>query len=243
MSDLSIIIPCYNETKNLSRLFNKIDSLIEENQKIELIIVDNGSIDNSRTFIENHNLFKNNKIKLVKIDNNIGYGHGIMQGIYKSTGKVVSWCHADLQTDLRDTYEAYLNNKIQLLEKNIIVKGKRLKRSFLDSFFTGSMSLISSLIFRKVLFDINAQPKVFSRKFIKLMNDPPNDFSLDLYLIVLAKINNYEIINYPVITKNRIAGIAKGGGSLKGKLKLTLRTFKYIFELKNKIYGNNRSQN
>ena len=34
-----------------------------------------------------------------------------------------------------------------------------------------------------------------------------------------------------------------GIGSLIGKFKLTLRTFKYIFELKNKIYGNNRSQN
>ena len=62
MSDLSIVIPCYNETKNLLRLFNKINLLIEENQEIELIIVDNGSNDNSRTFIENHNLYKNNKI-------------------------------------------------------------------------------------------------------------------------------------------------------------------------------------
>ena len=88
--------------------------------------------------------------------------------------------------------------------------------------------------FLKKLSDINAQPKIFHKNFLKKIDNPPSDFSLDLYLLITAKLNNYEILTYPVILKKRIAGLAKGGGSFKGKIKLTCRTLKYIYKLRYK---------
>ena len=104
-SNLSLIIPCYNEQDNLPLLFKKLLKIqVKFN---EIILVDNGSTDNTSLIIEN--FIKNNDscIKILKLKKNIGYGNGIMSGIRKSSGKIIAWTHADLQTDPQDVVDAY----------------------------------------------------------------------------------------------------------------------------------------
>ena len=72
---------------------------------------------------------------------------------------------------------------------------------------------------------------------MKFIDDYPLDFSLDLYLLIIAKSNNYRILNHEVIMKQRLHGEAKGGGTLKGKFKLIKRTIIYIFELRKKLWN------
>ena len=92
------------------------------------------------------------------------------------------------------------------------------------------------MYFPKNFNDINAQPKIFSKSFIKYLNDYPYDFSLDLYLLIKAKIYNYKILKHEVVMKKRLHGEAKGGGTFFGKLKLIKRTLIYIIELRIKIW-------
>ena len=94
------------------------------------------------------------------------------------------------------------------------------------------MSFFVSILLGKFLWDINAQPTMFHRDFFNTWSLPPNDFSLDLYLLLTAKLNKYEILEYPFIVYKRIAGKAKGGGSMLTKVNLTLRTLNYIYKLK-----------
>ena len=51
---ISLIIPCYNEEENLDKLLNKLDFLLKEfdDEKIEIIIVNNGSNDNSHEILK-----------------------------------------------------------------------------------------------------------------------------------------------------------------------------------------------
>ena len=55
MTELSIIIPCYNEELNIDLLFDKIKNLLDKNSNIEIIIVDNGSKDGTRKIFKIHN--------------------------------------------------------------------------------------------------------------------------------------------------------------------------------------------
>ena len=50
--DLSIIIPSYNEKNNLKFLINKSNKLISKNKTLEIILVDNGSTDGSKNFLQ-----------------------------------------------------------------------------------------------------------------------------------------------------------------------------------------------
>ena len=235
MKDLSIVIPCYNEQDNIIPLFEKLQSLIKLDNNLEIIIVDNGSTDGSLKIIKKHLLYKNNSIILIIINKNIGYGHGIMSGVYKSNTKCIAWCHADLQLDPFEVYYAYKKYKYELCNNKIIIKGRRKGRNIIDIFFTNGMSIVTSVLFKFNLSDINAQPKIFSREFIKYLDDYPKDFSLDLYLLIIAKNNKYKIVDYPIVIRKRLAGIAKGGGTLGGKLILIVRTFKYLFAIKQRL--------
>ena len=234
---LSIVIPCFNEADNIFPLFKKIEEILQKDNSIEFVIVDNGSTDNTFNNIISTKLYKEKRIELLKIQDNIGYGHGIMSGVNIAQGQFIGWCHADLQTEPMDVVNAFSSKINNLKKEKCIVKGLRKNRNIFDSIFTFGMSLFASLVFMKKINDINAQPKLFPRSFLELIKDYPKDFSLDLYILIMAKSNNYKIINHEVIMKKRIYGEAKGGGSLIGKLKLIKRTLIYIIELKKKLWN------
>ena len=234
MSDktLSIIIPCYNESQNLHKLINNINvSLKRISYEVEVILVNNGSTDN--TYYIMRELLKNNKeIKFVNIKKNIGYGNGILKGLLEANNNFLGWTHADLQCDFDDCLKGFeilfqnnVNNKM-----NCLLKGKRLNRKFLDSLFTRLMSIFIRTYCKVDLEDINAQPKIFTRKLYNLFQNPPNDFLLDFYLMYLSSKNNYKILDLKVNFFKRIHGASKGGGSFFGKIKLSIKTAYYIFK-------------
>ena len=94
----SIIIPCYNEAPNLINLLDNLSPIISRDDT-EVILVENGSTDNSKdlfkTTIEHH--FP--QVTTVYVNTNKGYGYGILQGVQVATGDYIGWIHADLQVD------------------------------------------------------------------------------------------------------------------------------------------------
>ena len=240
---ISLVIPCYNEEDNLEKLLTKISFVLKKfsKEKIEIVIVNNGSTDNSEKIIKKHELFHQNLISLLNIKKNKGYGDGINQGINFSKGDVICWFHADLQFDPVEALNIYVEYKDKFLNQNILLKGNRMNRSLFDSFFTFGMTCLTFLLFGKIINDINAQPKIFKRSMLKFINNPPIDFSYDIYFLLVALNNNIKIQEFPVKWYDRNAGEAKGGGSFKLKFKLTLRTIKFLFNLRRKYNGNNSS--
>ena len=226
---LSVVVPCYNEEKNIPLIVSKFSEILEKSdEEIEVILVNNGSIDDSKSVFEKTISNIKQDIKVINVKKNIGYGHGIVSGLKIAKGDILSWTHADLQTEPNDVVSAYFEFK-KHNDPYLVIKGKRRNRSFVDSFFTWGMQVFSSLIFKKKLNDINAQPKLFSRKFYeKHFYNPPSDFSLDLFLLLNAR----RIKTVDVFFHNRKFGVAKGGGSFSGKLKLITRTLAYIKKMK-----------
>lgn len=232
--DLSVVIPCYNEAKNIKYLGKKLKDSFQNCDFCEIVLVDNGSTDDTLANLEKLVVeLKKINLNIVKVPINKGYGYGIMAGLLQAKGVVLSWTHADLQTepsDVLNAYEMFKKNN----EKHVIVKGKRKNRPLLDTFFTFVMGVVSSIFLRKNLFDVNAQPKLFSRQFFNdyIKSQAPDDFSLDLFLLYCAK-KYGKIRTIPVEFKSRLYEEAKGGGgsSFKTRWKLIKRTLHYIFTL------------
>lgn len=232
---LSLIIPCYNESENIPLIFHKCSKLID-NGVFEIILVDNGSTDESDKVIKGL-IQKYSRIRSIRVPVNLGYGYGIMQGLKASKGDILSWTHADLQTDPSD-----INVGIKLFEKygnNIFVKGRRFGRPTKEIIFTVGMSIFESLLLREPLWDINAQPTMFSRSFYESWKQPPYDFSLDLYVYYLAKVNRIKTYRFLVYFGPRAKGVSSWNVGIVSKLKFIFRTLKYSLELKNKLKKNN----
>lgn len=236
---LSIIIPCFNEEKNISIVLEMFSNIVNNSQhNIEVIIVDGGSVDNTPQELKQ--AFKSlddKKFKLILRDKRRGYGDDITYALRQATGDVLAWSHADLQTkpdDLIKAYELYLNSSDKF--DRVFIKGQRKQRRFIEAFFSLGMQLVVWFALKVYLTDINAQPKLFSRKFYNesLKENYPSDFSLDLYALYQARKKNYVIKTIPVFFGKRIYGQAKGGGGgLRARLKLIRRTFAYIYKLRN----------
>ena len=124
---VALILPCYNEGKNLNRIakeFLELEYLIK-NINFELVIVNNGSTDNSSDILKSEE-FLERSIKLINITHNIGYGHGIKEGIKNTKADIYAWAHGDLQTPLGDIISCLI---FSVEKKYQIVAGKRLTKT------------------------------------------------------------------------------------------------------------------
>lgn len=210
--NISIILPCFNENKNLEKIINSIIFIKEKYSTINLnfILVENGSTDNSKITLDYFYQKYQNKFSVLFLEKNLGYGGGIMSGVLNSKTEIICWTHADLQFDLNDIVELVITNYENLINNNVIIKGKRKGRIFIDKFFTNMMSYTASLFYlKKYVSDINAQPKIFHKKLVSKLIDYPNDFLLDLFLIKRALDNNYQIEENEIIMNKRLYGEAK----------------------------------
>ena len=234
--ELSIVLPCYNESGNIPLIFTRLEGILGPKENIEVILVDNGSTDNSKEVMASElKKAKTKAIRIVEVAVNQGYGYGIMQGVHAAKGEVIAWTHADMQTDPQDVLDIFEKYKTDLLSHQCYAKGCRVKRSFFDTFFTWGMAQISSFLIGVKMDDINGQPKMFHRQFLRNLEKAPDDFSLDLYLMYKAHDIGLPLKTSEVSFADRMHGEAKGGGSLKGKVKLISRTLKYILKIRDDI--------
>lgn len=227
----SLVIPCFNEEKNIPLLIERC-KFIGQHDEIELVLVDNGSIDNTANVIKD---FQKSLpyLKLVSVKDNLGYGYGILKGLEQSKGEILGWTHADMQTDPQDILKGL---ELFYKDKTVnFVKGRRVKRPFKDNFFTIGMSIFESLLLLKPMYDINAQPTMFSRDLFENWDSPPYDFSLDLYAYYMAMKKGYHIKRFKVFFNDRAFGESNWNISWQAKWKFIMRTIRYSIKLKRSL--------
>jgi len=230
---LSVIVPCFNEAANIPLILKRFEESINRSG-IELILVDNGSTDNSQSVLAE--LLPNYSFaRVVKVEHNQGYGFGILSGLKAAEGEFLCWTHADMQTDPGDVIKAlYLVENAATPEKTF-VKGTRKGRPLRDNIFSLGMGLFNSIYLGAFLTEINAQPNLFHRSFFNSFVAPPYDFSLDLYAYYLARRQKLTIIRFPVLFPERIHGHSHWNIDFASKWKLIKRTLKFSVKLKREL--------
>jgi glycosyltransferase involved in cell wall biosynthesis len=227
----SLVIPCFNEAANLPILLSRCEKLTEVSG-VEVILVDNGSSDNTSEVLLQL-LTKYPSFRSVRVVENKGYGYGILAGLQVAKGEILGWTHADMQADPQDVFVG-----LDIFDKygqNAFVKGKRYGRPIIDMFFTIGMSIFETVLLRKLMWDINAQPTMFSRQFFESWSEPPNDFSLDLYAYYKAHKKNLKVYRFPVRFGERAHGVSHWNLNWSSKIKFIRRTLDFSIKLKKKL--------
>lgn len=224
----SLIIPCYNEAKNLPLLLERCQK-VTAYPDTEVILVDNGSTDNTPDLLEQL-LPHSPGCRSIRVLINQGYGFGILSGLRAAYGDIIGWTHADLQTDPQDVIQGF--RLFEQYGKDIFVKGKRYGRPLADTIFTVGMSMFETMLLSTPLWDINAQPTLFTKEFFSTWQNAPHDFSLDLYAYYQAKHKKLMIKRFNVHFGERVHGVSHWNINWAAKYKFIQRTMQYSFKLK-----------
>jgi glycosyltransferase involved in cell wall biosynthesis len=227
----SLIIPCYNEAANIPLLLNRCKKFAEHSL-VEVILVDNGSIDATPQVLREL-LPQYPGCRSIRVEQNQGYGFGILSGLRAAKGDILGWTHADMQTDPQDALKglAFFDRH----GADIFVKGKRFGRPAGDVLFTVGMSAFETVLLGKPLWDINAQPTLFTREFFNTWKNPPHDFSLDLYAYYTAKYAGLKVHRFPVRFGERAHGVSHWNVNWAAKRKFIYRTINFSFNLRKNI--------
>lgn len=112
---VSIIIPVYNAEKNILKLLKRLDN--QTYSKYEVIVIDDGSNDNTRKYVEE--FIKNKEKFKLYCEENSGVSSARNLGIVKSKGKYITFIDAD--DDIFDDSIELLVNSIERNESDFVI--------------------------------------------------------------------------------------------------------------------------
>jgi len=128
--EISIVVPLYNEEKNIRLMYDRlVSSILKITSNFEIIYVNDGSNDNS--FLELVKLSnEDERVKYINFSRNFGHQIAVTAGLDYSKGAAVVIIDGDLQDPPEVIPEMYAKHK----EGFEVVYGQRLKRKG-DNFF------------------------------------------------------------------------------------------------------------
>jgi len=207
MHDLVILIPTYNEVKNLAKILK---------YKYNYLIIDDGSNDGTV------NLLNKNKINYIKNLTNIGYEKSLIKGLNYLKKKKFKYV---LTVDGDGEHPINKIKKIYFLAKNkradLIICNRKYRSRILENL----LSLFFQIRFG-LKDPLSGMKMYYLPKIKKLINKfDKNSFLVDAIIILIK--NKHKILNYEITTKKKI-GESKIGNNFSVQLKI-LKIFRYIF--------------
>lgn len=222
MVKLSVVIPVYNEQKNVVVLVKEIESVLNNlTQDYEILFVDDGSKDN--TFGVLASLYsQNKKIKVMRFRTNFGQTAALDAGLKAATGDYIVTMDGDLQNDPRDIPR--LLNKLN--EGYDVVSGWRHNRkdTFFKLFFSRVSYLLRDMLTKDKVHDSGCSLKVYRRKAIEGLH---LFGEMHRYITSLVVLRGFKVGELKVNHRPRIAGKTKYNYKrlLKGVLDLLFVKF------------------
>lgn len=140
---LSIIIPVFNEEKNISACLIKIRTLLDLSfNDYEIIVVNDGSTDNTLNVLKKMEHMYSN-LKIIHYSENKGKGFAVKTGVNSSQGNIVMFFDGDLNISPN-----VIKEYIKKLETcDLVIASKRHKHSkIVCSFNRGLLSRVFNLI-------------------------------------------------------------------------------------------------
>lgn len=200
---LSIIIPAYNEEKNIRRTLESIKrSMNKFDYDFEIIVVSDGSTD--RTFSEAKKV-KSAKIRVFGYEKNQGKGYALRYGVKRAKGEVITFLDAggDFHPDHIDRFIKLM----EALDADIVIGSKRHPMSKVNypkkrRFYSWVYQVLIRILFNLKVRDTQTGLKVIKKEVLEkiLSRVLVKNYAFDLELLVVANhLGFHKITEAPVI--------------------------------------------
>ncbi len=204
---MEILIPAYNEEKNIEIVVKKSLSWLKSLTKdYRTLVINDASIDNTKRIL--NNLSKKNKnLKVIHNKKNKGIGEA-WKKLYKNSSKEILFtCPADQQFDPSD-----FSKTLAYLDKAEIISIYRQKKQQYN-LFRNFLSITNRLLI-KILFDLDIRDinwvKMYKRKIFQDFDLKLTSPLIETEIFAKAKKRKYKIIQVGAPHHPRLQGKSKG---------------------------------
>lgn len=222
---VSIVIPCYNEAATIEELLRRVERADFGAWTKEIIVVDDGSKDSTRTILEKYH--SKPGYQIIFQQKNGGKGVAEKAGIAAAKGDYIALQDADLEYDPQE-----IKKMIEVVEKTgaPIVFGSRNMESpwkRARNFFTISVGVWAStkwvnLLYGTRLTDAWTCYKLFSREVAQKAKFIGNGFEADYLFIGDASVKGFPIVEVAITHKPRTVEEGKKIRYMDGIRSMTL---------------------
>lgn len=201
--EISVVIPIYNEDKNILPLYNRLKDVLNDlGKNYEIIFVDDGSRDDSLKFLQQLKN-KDSAVKILKMKRNYGQTAALDAGFKASRGEIIISMDGDLQNDPQD-----IPRLIEGLKDCDLVCGwRKIRHDPLSKKIPSKMAnFIRRLILKDRIVDIGCTLRAYRRTVpekIKLYN------GLHRFIPNLVELEGFSIKQIEVQHHPRFAGKSK----------------------------------
>lgn len=197
---LSVVIPCFNEHRTLRRCVEKVLSIENINLSLEIIIVDDCSIDGSHAIALQLAEKHPGKVLVLKHEKNQGKGAALRTGFARATGDFVCVQDADLEydpSDLKILLRPLISGKADVvLGSRFLSSGEHRVLYFWHYLGNRFLTFVSNMFTDLNLTDMETCYKMFKRDVLGKITIQENRFGFEPEIvakIAAMRVRIYEI--------------------------------------------------
>ena len=186
---LSIIIPCYNESKTIRKVFEKVKNF--KSIKKEIIIVDDFSSDDSKNIIKEI-VELNSDVKAIFKETNQGKGSALREGFKVASGDIIIIQDADMEYDPSDydkLLKPFFETDAEVVYGSRFIGGEYVRLHFFWHYLANKiLTVLTNFTTNLNMTDMETGYKVFKSNVLNSLNLKENSFGIEPELTVkLAK--------------------------------------------------------
>jgi glycosyltransferase involved in cell wall biosynthesis len=222
----SIVLPIYNQRDHIGSAVGEYLEALARLPSIEheIVLVPNGATDGSEEVCAVL-AAEHPAVRTIAVDEP-GWGRAVKAGLREATGSILCYTNSARTTaDILSLLLVYAS-----VYPNVVVKAnRRIRESWRRRLGSVLYNLECRALFDLATWDINGTPKVFPRKFGRLLEVRRDDDLFDAEFVWICRQEGYPIVEVPIL-----ASVRRGGKSTTG-YRSALRMYRGAWQLRRRV--------